>query len=190
MFFEEKTCCFFSFGCFCCFNNLLICSRIIGQMIWLDLANFLKWLKWVETTSLFGRVVGRKTCWKKELFRWPQVRWSSGRLSLAAWFRVWQRISWEELHLLLEPAGNLQGSQFDWWSRTASPELAIIRWLIHQRITHERQRVTREYLTERQPRIWTILPRCRRRKIEPMPTCWSWLTWDLDFANYPSLERR
>ena len=33
-------------------------------------------------------------------------------------------------------------------TRTASPELAIIRWLIHQRITHERQRVTRDYLTE------------------------------------------
>ena len=33
-------------------------------------------------------------------------------------------------------------------TRTASPELAIIRWLVHQKITHERQRVTRDYLNE------------------------------------------
>lgn len=45
-------------------------------------------------------------------------------------------------------------------TRTASPELAIIRWLVHQRITHERQRVQR--LLERtqpqqHPPTWVIL---------------------------------
>lgn len=40
-------------------------------------------------------------------------------------------------------------------TRTASPELAIIRCLVHQRITRGRQRVTRDYLTEitRDPNI-------------------------------------
>ena len=35
-------------------------------------------------------------------------------------------------------------------TNTSSPELAIIRWLMHQRITHERQRVTHDYFTDLQ----------------------------------------
>ena len=35
-------------------------------------------------------------------------------------------------------------------TNTSSPELAIIRWLMHQRITHERQRVTHDFFTDLQ----------------------------------------
>ena len=35
-------------------------------------------------------------------------------------------------------------------TQTASPELAIIQWLFHQRITHDRQAATQDFLTELQ----------------------------------------
>ena len=186
------------------FNNLLICSPIIGQMIWLDLAIFLEMAQMGWNHQLVWAGGRNKELLEEEVVDPPMsaVAGCPWPGAMAAWFRVWHRFHKNHCRhcrvvgVLSFTANFGLRCSFQHWS-TQERRHRYRKRFHHTYMWQEIDLATGSRLANKMFPSFPMLkcsPTPRRwswsRGSEPMPTCRSWLTWDLNFANYPSLERR